>query len=292
MQDNPLVTIGLPVALAIIMVGIGLSLTTADFVRERQRPRAAVVGTVAQLLVMPLVAFGIAALLDPGAAVTVGLVVAAACPGGSTSNLIAYLARANVALSIVLTVVSSVAVILTLPFWTNLALGWQALPADEAVRVPVGQTVGVLVGIVLLPVGIGMVIRSQRPALAARLERSVAIIGGVVLAVLIVGITISVRDQALQLLATSGPATLLLSLAGIGVGLGVGAASRLPQQDRFTVATELGIKNTTLGLLITLSVIGSEEVSFTTAVYGLVMYLPALALVAVGRRTASSPAVT
>ena len=290
MQDNPLVSIGLPIALAIIMVGIGLTLTTADFARERRRPRAAVVGTLAQLVVMPGVAFLIAWLLQLSAPITVGLVVAAACPGGSTSNLVAYLARANVALSIVLTVVASVAIILTLPFWTNLALGWQALSAEEAVRVPVTDTVGVLFGIVLIPVAIGMIVRSRRPDLAFRLERWVSILGGAVLVVLIIAITVSVRDQVVELLATSGPATLLLSLAGVGVGLGVATLSRLPAADRITVALELGVKNTTLGLLIPLTILGSEEVSFTTAVYGLLMYLPAAGLVVAGRRTLAAEA--
>lgn len=284
MQDNPLVSIGLPVTLAVIMIGIGLTLTTADFARERRAPTAAVIGTIAQIVALPAIAFGIAWALRLPPEVAVGLIVAGACPGGSTSNLIAYLARVNVALSIVLTVLSSIAIIATLPLWTNLALDWQGLSAETAVRVPVSDTVGILVGVVLVPVAIGMAVRRRRPDLADRLERFVTILGGVVLALLVIGITLSVRDQVGALLASSGPATLLLCLAGIGIGLGLTTAARLTPADRLTVAIELGVKNTTLGLLITLTVIGSEAVSFTTAVYGLVMYLPAFGLVLASRR--------
>ena len=287
MQDNPLVSIGLPVTLAVIMIGIGLTLTTADFARERRAPTAAVVGTLVQIVVLPAIAFGIAWALRLDPEVAVGLVVAGACPGGSTSNLIAYLARANVALSIVLTVLSSVAIIVTLPLWTNLALDWQGLSAETAVRVPVTDTVGILLGVVMVPVAIGMAVRRRRPDLADRLERIVAVLGGAVLVLLVIGITVSVRDQVGALLASSGPSALLLSLAGIAIGLGVTTAARLAPSDRLTVAIELGVKNTTLGLLITLTVIGSEAVSFTTAVYGLIMYLPAFGLVIASRRRRS-----
>lgn len=286
MLDNPLVELGLPIALAIIMVGIGLTLTTADFARERGAPRAAVVGSVAQLLGPPAAAFLIAWALSLPPAITVGLVVAAACPGGSTSNLIAYLGRANVALSIVLTVISSIAIVLTLPFWANLALEWQPITSDVDVHVPLADTAGMLFGIVLVPVGVGMLVRSRKPELAARLERFVGVIGAVVLVALIVAISVAVRDQIVDLLVASGPSTLLLSLVGVGLAAVLGTVSGLSVEDRLTLGIELAVKNSTIGLLIALTVIGSEAVSFTTAVYGVVMYLPALGLVVVGRRLA------
>lgn len=287
MLDNPLIEIGLPIALAIIMVGIGLTLTTADFARERRAPRAAIVGTVAQLLGPPAAAFLIAWALSLSPAITVGLVVAAACPGGSTSNLVAYLGRANVALSIVLTVISSIAIVLTLPFWANLALEWQPITADVDVHVPIADTAGMLIGIVLVPVGVGMLVRARKPELAATLERFVGIVGAVVLVALIIAISVAVRDQILDLLAASGPSTLLLSLVSVGLAAVLGTVSGLSAEDRLTLGIELAVKNSTIGLLIALTVIGSEAVSFTTAVYGVVMYLPALALVVVGRRLSS-----
>lgn len=212
--------------------------------------------------------------------------MAAACPGGSTSNLIAYLGRANVALSIVLTVISSIAIVLTLPFWANLALEWQPITSDVDVHVPLADTAGMLFGIVLVPVGVGMLVRSRKPELAARLERFVGVIGAVVLVALIVAISVAVRDQIVDLLVASGPSTLLLSLVGVGLAAVLGTVSGLSVEDRLTLGIELAVKNSTIGLLIALTVIGSEAVSFTTAVYGVVMYLPALGLVVVGRRLA------
>jgi BASS family bile acid:Na+ symporter len=288
-EQGPLLTVGLPIALFVIMVGIGLTLTGDDFRREARAPRGALVITLAQLLLMPLLGFAVVALLDLSAAIAVGLVIAAACPGGSTSNLIAYLARANVALSIVLTVLASIGTILTLPFFVGLALDQQAGVDDVAVSMPLGRTVALLLGVVLVPVTVGMLVRRRAPDRAARLERAVSAFGGAVLVLLILGIAFTVRDRLGELLADAGPAALLLNLGGLLVGYGVAAAARLPKADRLTASIELGVKNTTIGILIAVTVIGQEDMAVPSAVYGLLMYLSAAALVVYGRRTLAAP---
>lgn len=283
MEQSPLVEIGLPIALFVIMVGIGLTLTVDDFRREAERPRGVVVGALAQLLVMPALGFAVAAALDLEPALAVGLVIAAACPGGATSNLVAYLARANVALSIVLTVVASLATIVTLPLFVNVALRWRAA-GEAAVSVPAGRTILLLVAIVLLPVSLGMLVRRRAPERAAALERAVSAFGGIVLVVLIAGIALSVRDRIGELLAAAGPAALLLNVGGLLVGFAVARAAGLGRAERLTTAVELGVKNTTLGILIAITVVGSETMAVPSAVYGLVMYVSAAFVVTVGRR--------
>lgn len=289
MEQSPLLTVGLPIALFVIMVGIGLTLTADDFRREARAPRGALVVSAAQLLLMPLLGFAVVALLDLSPAIAVGVVIAAACPGGSTSNLIAYLARANVALSIVLTVLASVGTILTLPFFVGLALDQQSGVDEVAVSMPLGPTVALLLGVVLVPVTLGMLVRRRAPHRAARLERAVSAFGGAVLVLLILGIAYSVRDRFGELLADAGPAALLLNLGGLVVGFAVATAARLPRADRLTASIELGVKNTTIGILIAVTVIGSEDMAVPSAVYGLLMYLSAAALVTYGRRTLPAP---
>lgn len=285
MEQSPLVDIGLPIALFVIMTGIGLSLTGADFHREARHPKGVVVGTLGQLLAMPALGFAIAALLDLSPATAVGLVIAAACPGGSTSNLVAYLARANVALSIVLTVISSVAVIATLPFYANIALDRYPTVSDVAITVPVGRTILLLVAIVLIPVALGMTVRRKAPERADSLERGVSLFGGIILVVLIVGIAFSVRDRIWELLTEAGPPAILLNLSGIAVGILIATLVGLNRSDRLTTGIELGVKNSTLGILIALTVAGSEELAIPSAVYGLLMYASAFALVAYGRKS-------
>lgn len=284
MEQSPLISVGLPLALFVIMTGMGLTLTVDDFRREARQPRATLVGLLLALVAMPAVGFGLAAALGLAPMLAVGVVVLATCPGGTTSNLVTFLARGNVALSIVLTVAASLVTILTLPLATGLAMS-QFADAGEAVRLPLGQTVGMLVGIVLVPVLIGMTVRARRPDWARRAERGVSLFGAAVLALLILAIAYSLRDRLVELLVQAGPACVLLGAAGVALGLGVGRAAGLGARDALTAAVELGVKNGTLGLLVTLSVLESAEASVPSAIYGLLMYGFALALIAFGKRT-------
>lgn len=282
-DGSALIDIGLPAVLAIIMLGIGLTLTAADFRREARQPRGMIVGSLAQVLVMPAIGFGLAAALSLDPVIAVGLVIAAASPGGATSNLIAFLGRANVALSIVMTVIATIVTIVTLPLFTELALDWQ-LGRDAAVQVPLGRTIGLLVGVILVPVLLGMRLRARAPQFAGRLERLVSIFGAVILLALVVGIALDLGDQVPVYLRQAGPAAVLLNLAGIGVGWLAGAAGRLAWPDRLTFAIELGVKNSTLGIILATLISDDFTYAVPSAVYGLVMYVSAAALVVVGRR--------
>ncbi|SEO67496.1 bile acid:sodium symporter family protein [Aquisalimonas asiatica] len=283
MAEGPLIDIGLPIALFIIMIGMGMTLRPLDFKDVAVYPKAMVVGTVAQIAVLPLVAFALIGLLSLPAAIAVGLVVIAACPGGTTSNVYAFVARGHVALSIVLTVLASLITIVTLPLVTNFALDLY-LGADERVRLPVLQTIATLVVIVLVPVLIGMVIRARATAFAQRVENLVSLFGLLVLAALIAAIVIQTGDEIWDLLRVAGPAALLLNLAGMGIGLASGRLFRLRTTEAVTLATELGIKNGTLGLMITLTLLESSAMSIPSAVYSLFMFPLGFLMIAYGRR--------
>ncbi len=283
MEQSALISIGLPISLMIIMAGMGLSLTVAHFRHELSQPRGVIVGTLAQALVMPALAFAIASALQLPPMLAVGLVVLAACPGGTTSNLITYLAGANLALSIALTVTASVVTIVSLPIYVGLGLSSFAGGGTE-VSLPLANTIGTLAVVVLLPVACGMLLRARKPALAATLERGVGIFGMVVLVALIVAIAASMWDRLPTLLRQAGPACLLLNLLGIAIGIGVARLSGLRFVDALTVGVELGLKNGTLGLLVALNLLKSTEAAIPSAVYGLLMYFSAIGLVVLGRR--------
>lgn len=287
MDQSPLIAIGLPIALFIIMIGMGLTLTLSDFKRETQSPRGVIVGSALQLALMPVI--GLLLMGWPGIspAIAVGLVIVAACPGGTTSNLIAFMARGNVALSIVLTVVASLATIATLPFWVNLALEQVNAAGDEPLQLPFTQTVVMLTVLILLPVAIGMLVRSRRPLLAARAERLVSLFGAVVLLLLILGISWTNRDRLGDLLVQSGPACAVLNLAGIATGLLFSRLTGLSWRDGMTISVELGIKNSTIGLLVAMSMLENTEMAVPSAVYGLMMYAFGFVLISIGRRLPS-----
>lgn len=286
MEQGPLVQIGLPIALFIIMIGMGMTLAVKDFRNIVVYPRSTIIGTITQILLMPLIAFALIWALDLPGPIAVGLVIIAACPGGTTSNLFAFLARGNVALSIVLTVLASLITILTLPLFTNWALQLY-LDTSEQVSLPVLQTIATLVVIILIPVSIGMWLRVKAPAFVQRAESVVSLFGMAVLAGLIVALVIDVGDQIGPLLRAAGPAVIALNLCGIALGFLSGRLAGISPSDALTVAIELGIKNGTLGLLITLTLLDSSEMSTPSAVYSLVMFAVGVLLIVYGRLVGS-----
>ncbi len=284
MGQSAFIDIGLPVSLFIIMIGMGLGLTVSDFVKEAHHPRAAIAGSVGQLLILPALGFLLAWGFGLSPALAVGLVILAACPGGATSNVITYLAKGNVALSIVVTAVASIATIMTLPLLVNQALSWQ-LGRSANVTMPVVDTIAMLVIIVLLPTGIGMLIRAKAPNLALRSEKMFNGFGAVVLLSLIVIISYGLRDQLVGLLIQAGPACLLLNTLGIGAGIGIARLAGVAKEDQLAIAVELGIKNSTIGILVATTILHSQEMAIPSMVYGLTMYLFGAGLVAYGRST-------
>lgn len=284
MQDSPVIAIGLPVALAVIMVGIGLSLTLADFREQARTPRATIIGTLGQVLLVPAIGIAVALVMDLPPIMALGLVLVAACPGGSTSNLVTYLARGNVALSIILTVVASLVIIVTLPGWLDVA--GRILPGatELTVSVPLGQTFGLLVGIILIPVAIGMVIRAKKPELAAKLERGMSAFGALVLLLAISAVAVDLGGEIIDMTIATGPAVLVFNIAVILVGGALAWIARVDRSSQLALAVEYGIKNSTLGLVIALTVVRDEEFAVPAAVYSIVMYVTAIAVIAIGRR--------
>lgn len=285
MIDNPLIETGLPIALMIIMAGMGLTLTVADFRRVFVFPRAMLVGTGAQILLIPLLAFALVELLGPEPAIAVGLVIIAACPGGTTSNVFTFLAGGNVALSIVLTVIASLITIFTIPLFANLALDLYAnVDADAPVQLPVLDTIVQLSAIVIVPVALGMFVRARFEEVAAWGERFVSVFGLVVLAVIIAVVVFQTRDQMLTLLAQAGPSAVALNLGGIALGFLSSYVGGISHRDALTIAIEVGIKNGTIGLMVTLTLLGDAEMAIPSAVYGVLMFAFGGLLAVYGRR--------
>lgn len=285
MIDNPLIETGLPIALMIIMAGMGLTLTVADFRRVFVFPRAMLVGTAAQILLIPLLAFALVELLGPEPAIAVGLVIIAACPGGTTSNVFTFLAGGNVALSIVLTVIASLITIFTIPLFANLALDLYAnVDAEAPVQLPVLDTIVQLSVIIIVPVALGMFVRARFEELAAWGERFVSVFGLVVLAVIIAVVVFQTRDQMLTLLAQAGPSAVALNLGGIALGFLSSYIGGISHRDGLTIAIEVGIKNGTIGLMVTLTLLGDAEMAIPSAVYGVLMFAFGGLLAVYGRR--------
>ena len=271
MDQSPALTIGLPIAIGIVMLGLGLSLTRADFTRVREAPRAVIVALGLQMLFLPLLAYGLIRLFDLAPLLAVGVMLLAASPGGTTAGMFSFLFRGDVALNVTLTAVNSVLTIVTLPLIT----GWAVSHFDaesERVGIQLGKFGGVVV-LVLLPVAIGMWLRSIRPQIAERAERPIKIFAVVFLVVVAIGAIVAERDNIVEYARSAGLLVGILCALALTVGYAVARGLRLDRAQGVAAAYEVGIQNTTLAMTLALSVMGSTEVAIPAAVYSIVMNL-------------------
>ena len=170
MESSFLTAVFLPFALFIIMLGMGLGLTVKDFTRIFVEPKAVIIGLIAQLIIVPVVGFLLAMFFPLSPELAVGVVILAACPGGPTSNLVTYLVKGNVALSITLTAISSLVTVFTIPLVVNLAMQ-QFMAESVALQLPFLKTVIQIAVITLIPVSLGMLTHHYAPTLASTIEK-------------------------------------------------------------------------------------------------------------------------
>jgi BASS family bile acid:Na+ symporter len=289
MEHSVLISVGLPIAIGVIMCGIGLHLTPADFRRVTEFQRSVAAGVAGHYLLLPALGFAIAWLFRLPPELAVGLVLVAACPSGNMANTMTFLARGNVALAVCLSVISALVTFLSVPLLVALA-SEVFVGEARSIRVPVAETVKHLAGILLVPIVTGMLVRARLPRVAHALRPWVGRFAVALLVALILGIAITQREALTVAAIQAGPAALALCCAAIGGGYALGALARLPPRDVLTVSLEVGVQNGALAILIALSVLGSAQVAIPGALYGALMYLPALVVVAIGRRRAAAGA--
>lgn len=273
MQANVLTEIFLPVALGIIMLGMGLALTLEDFKRVALFPRATFVGLFCQLIVLPLVAFAMLQVLSLPPELAVGVMLLSFCPGGATSNLLSNLARADVALSITLTAISSMITVFTIPYFVNLSMEY-FIGEGKYVELPVLKTMLQIVVITIIPVSIGMLIRWKFPEGARRSEKPVKIASAVFITLVILGAILKEKDNIAGYFVQVGVITLLINVIILAGGYLMGKLFRLSHPQRAAVSIESGIQNGTLAIAIATSslLLNNSQMSIPAAVYSLIMF--------------------
>ncbi|MRJ76628.1 bile acid:sodium symporter family protein [Aeromicrobium sp. SMF47] len=269
-MDSPLTTVGLPLALGIIMFGLGLSLTIADFRRVRQHPRAVVIALACQLLLLPAICFGLVVALDLPPLLGIGMLLLAASPGGTSANLFSHLFRGDVALNVTLTAINSIIAIFTLPVITNLAIDY--FERQDSVSLQFSKVVEVF-AVVLVPVLLGMLVRSRNPGVAARADKPVRIGSAVILAVLVLGILVDQRDKIADYFGDVGLATGLFCAISLVVGYVVPKALGVTESQAIASSMEIGVHNATLAIYIAVEVLDTTEISVPAAVYSIFMFV-------------------
>jgi BASS family bile acid:Na+ symporter len=277
MTADPLLTLFLPMALGIIMLGLGLSLTLADFTRVAKFPKPVLIGLGCQLLLLPLVCFFLAKAFGLAPALAVGLMLLAASPGGTTANLYSHLAHGDVALNITLTAVNSVIAVLTMPLIVNLSLAY-FMEGDQALPLQFTKVVQVFI-IVLGPVAIGLWIRSRFPGFALRMEKPVKIISALFLLVIIMLAVVKDWQTFVDYAPLVGGAALAFNLISLAVGYWVPRLCKLSLRQSIAIGMEIGIHNGTLAIALALSpmLLNNATMSIPAAIYSIIMFFTAAA---------------
>ena len=260
-------------SLALVMFGLGLSLALGDFARLRLYPKAVVLALAIQMLLLPAVAWGLIVGLGVAPVYAVGLMLLAASPGGVSANLFSHLFGGNVAMNISLTAINTVLSIVSLPLITNWAIATFA-QTGQVVPLQFGKVFEV-VGVILVPVAIGMVVRSRRPAFAARMEKPMKAFSALVLAAFAI-IAIAKEWTALTAsFASLGPVVLAFNLLSLLAGYYLSRWAGLDKPMATAVSFEIGIHNSTLAIFVALSVLANFQLALPAAIYSVSMYVTA-----------------
>ena len=272
------------------MFALGLKLRGADFRRVLSYPVAVSLGLVAQTLLLPVTAFGIARLFDLAPETAVGLMILAACPGGVTAAMITDLARGDTCLSITLTACTSLLSFITVPIVVGFSL-LHFLGQSAPVDFPVGQAIGGLFLITLVPVAAGLLFNEAgwlTPAVAKAIGR----LATIVFLAIVFATFFTEWPNISTHFAAVGPAILLLNMTTMATGAALGAAGRLPTAGRIALAVECGIQNSALGITVAVSLLSVSGLAVPSVIYAFLMNITALALIIVRQLQVGRAAVT
>jgi len=271
-EDQSLVAaIVLPAALAVIMVSLGLSLVPEDFRRVVVFPRGVSVGLLNLLFISPLLAFLMAEVFGLPPALAVGLVLLGASPGGTMANMLTHLARGDVALSVTMTALSSLAAVVTVPLYLDLAV--ERFDASVATDVEMLTIVLRVFLITLVPLGLGMLIRARAPDWTARnydTFRKTAL--GVFVAVVVLAV-VSEQEKVLDHFTEIAAAAIALNLAAMSIAFLAAKGARLDGRQATAISMELGIHNATLAIAVGATI--ATELAIPAAVYSSFMFISA-----------------
>ena len=263
----------LPISLAIIMFGMGLTLVIGDFGRLFTYPKAVIVGLCNQLIFLPLIGFSIILLFDLSSSMAIGIMILALCPGGPTSNLITQVSRGNIGLSVTLTALASLITVFTIPIILSKAITYFTGETGVVIELPIVQTMLQILVITVIPVSIGMVIRKKNEGFALRMERPMRTASTVLFVIIFLLVMIANKDLIVQAMKEVGLATLLLNLSTMALGYITARAFRIKGKSQISITIESGIQNGTLAFVIATTILNNVQMGLPTGAYSIWMFI-------------------
>ncbi|MBE0368122.1 bile acid:sodium symporter family protein [Pseudoalteromonas aurantia] len=271
---NTLISIALPIALIIIMIGVGLSLTADDFKRVFKQPKSFLLGAFCQLLVLPCTALCIILITGMKGELAAGLFILSLCPGGTTSNLFSYLAKADVGLSVSLTAVIGFITPFTIPLLSIWAINTY-VGTNSSFSLPLFETWLKLMIITVIPVVFGMTLRKKWPTTATSAQAYVSWLSMTILALVIISICVTLDNKIVEYILLAGPAAIALNISTMLIGFLVAHYFLHNAAQSRTITLEVGLQNGTLALLITTGMLNNPVMSIAPSIYSLIMFFTA-----------------
>ena len=287
MESNLITQLFLPLALFVIMLGMGLTLKPNDFRNVILFPKAVGVGLFLKLIFIPALTFGLLFIFPLQPELAVGFVLLAACPGGATTNLITHLSKGDVALSITLTAIASVITVFTIPILVDLGM-LHFMGEGQRIELPFFKTISQILAITIVPVIVGMIIHSKYPKLSHRAERPVKILSALFLVLIIAAVLIKERTNLGEFFAKAGPLSLALNLLGMFFGYLITKAITKNKAQAIAVGVEVGIVNGTLGIAIAAGILQNSVMTIPSAIYSIIMFPAVMLMVYLGNKKPTS----
>ena len=278
MQGTELVTFVntqvVPVCIFLIMMGMGLSLVPNDFKRIVKYPKAVSIGLLNQLILLPIIGFTLANVMPLEPEYAVGVMLLVLCPGGTTSNMFSHIAKGDVALSVTMTAVASLITVFTIPIVLNLSLVHFMGEGNEF-QLPLIPTIISLMSLTIIPIAIGMLIKTFAPRFADSSQVLVSRFGILFLTLLIIFLTYVQQDIVVSAFIATGPVSLILNISTMALGYYSSRWFGLNAAQTTSVTIEVGLQNSTLSMFMALTLLANYKMSFTPAIYTLVMLFTA-----------------
>ena len=266
--------------LAFITMSLGLNLSKIDFKNIIAFPGALSIGLVAQMILLPLSAVILMLLSNFNPEVKVGFIIIALCPGGVTSNLVSYLLKGNVALSISLTVVNGILCMFSLPILVNLALDY-FINQTHVIELPVFRTIQHIALVTVMPAALGLMIRNKLPKIADTLRPILKyLLPALLLFIFMTKMFAPVDKGGIALtqseLIEQGIWVLMLNFSGMFLGYLLGSSFKTSLQNKVTIMVEVGLQNTALALLIAGNILHNDNMQKPAMVYAILTFFSTL----------------
>ncbi len=278
MESSIVTTLILPLFTAIIMLGMGLSLKSDDFKRIMETPSSIIIGLLGQIIILPIVGYTLAVSFNLPPVHAVGLMILVSCAGGAASNLIVYLVKADVALSVSLTAFSSAITFISTPIIINFGLQ-HFMGYNETQQLPLGKTNLQLFMLTVLPMLVGMYLYKRYPVPARVWEKRISKFAILFVTLLVVGMYIKNYQLIIDSFAELGAAAFLLNFCTMSIGFLLAQLVRLNQAQSTSISIEIGVQNGAMGMFIAITLLANTEMAVFPAFYSVFMYVNAFLLV-------------